>query len=934
MSSVSTANLSGLLGGASGSGSTANLFTALAASYSSGSAGSGAPATPQPTPPWSASVSSGNAAKAAQSALVQQALAGQPIINLGSAKLNVSTKNAAANNDYKSLFALYQGLNTLYHLTTQAQAPGASPSELNQLQQALTSGLSQVSSFLQAKNFDSLTVVQGGLSTSETSAAGVATASTTYVGQTIVLGSSADASPAFAGPVQFSATVTDDLGASKTVHFNLADLGSQTRSLTNVVKYINDQLTAAGVKTTISTQRTPGATQTEKVGGKTVKLGTSPDQYALVVNSVPGENLAFSAPATADAVYVAQGSGPNNASGQQLLKFQSTTTQGGTPPAALAQPQDTNVTSGEAWQNNLPSTVTGVQATAAGPNGSVYVLANINGSTGGQTLTSSSGVALLKYDSAGNIQFAQTLGASVNASGLGLAVSSAGEVAVTGQVTGSLKPGDGRASTAQSAFVNVYDASGDEQWSQSIPAADGAKGNAVAFAADGSVYVAGQTNSPILGASGSISTSGGFLAGFSATGAQTFVTQYGSTGANSATGVTVNGNHVLVAGVENGAAVVRSYQANGSGAGTLTASRNLGYLDGGSVAGIAVNNGQVVVAGTTQNTALAAGTTTSTGASGSNAFVAALDPSLTANTSDSVAYYQNQGSTTVTAVSVSDGNVYIAGQTGPQIKTTVGSGTSIKTVTGKAGYVAQINPDSGQVGFTTALQGQNGIASPTSIAVANGAASVLDRLGLPQGEIRQSAASKLLTTATSLQAGDSFSVLTTPGEAPTKITIQAADTLQTLANRINQASNFKLQAKVDTTATEQKLQITASNPQDSVQLLAGPTGQDALSALGLTAGLVQPKSPSTSSSSTPPPQTAFGLNLSPSLNLTTTTGAKQAGAQIQFAISELQSAYQAIVKANTPKSAQAAASSGKVPAAVQAQLANYRAGLARLTGSG
>jgi hypothetical protein len=979
--SVNNSYLLGLFSSSSSSSASANMFSVLSSAYTAeataASSAASSSQTPAPTPPWdepsstvstSTSSSSGSGSAAltpSQAAAVQQALAGQPIINPSAAQLNVSSSNAAVNSDYQNLFALYQGLSTLYGLTQQMSAPGTGSLQASEIEQAFNNGMSEVSSFLQGNNFQTLTVAQGTVSSSDTANVAVSQGSSTYVGQNIVQGSSADAESIFQGPVQFSMNVANSNGTSQTINFNLDQMGSETRSLTNVVDYLNSQLAAAGVSTRFATQRTAGTDQTETVGSNTVDLGTSPDQFALVLNGVPNETVSFSAPATADAVYVTQGSGAGGAAGQQLLKYQADATEGGTPPAAQAQPQDTNVTSGEAWQDNLPSTVTGVQATAAGPNGSVYVLANVDGTTSGQPIQGAGDVALMEYDSAGNLQFTQTLGAAVNASGLGLAVSADGEVAVTGQVTGSLTPGDGLSSTAQSAFVSVYSNTGDQLWSQTIPATSGSQGNSVAFGANDSVYVVGQTSSPILGANGSTSANGttSFLAGFSSTGAQQFVNQFGSTtGDNDATGVTVSGNQVLVGGTENGSAVVRSYTIGANGAATAGATENLGSLNGGSVAGIALNNGQLVVAGTTHNTGLSAGATTAAGGAGSNAFVATLDPSLMPTSTNSIAYYQSQGGTTVTAVSVANGNVYIAGQTGPTLtdpavvasgssasssssssssgissssssSTSASTTTSSQVTTGQAGYIAEINPTTGQVGFTTSLSGEAGIAAPTSITVATGGASVLDQLGLPQGTINQTAPSDVLTTATSLQPGDSFYIQGIAGQSPTQVTIQAGDTLSTLASRIAQASDFRLTATVNSSTTSQSLTLTATDPNEPVQILSGPTGENALPGLGLSPGLIQSSSSSSSSSSTSA-QTTFGLDLSSTLSLDSTTDISQAAAQIQYAMSEVQSAYQALVTANTPKSAQPAASSGTVPAYLQAQIANYQAGLARLTGSG
>src|SRR6185437_7663327 len=85
--------------------------------------GTAAPATPTqpvaPTPPWNSQETPTQA-----NANVQAALAGQPIINESAAKLDVP----GASTDYRKLFALYQGLDTLSNIAAQA-AGGISPQQ-------------------------------------------------------------------------------------------------------------------------------------------------------------------------------------------------------------------------------------------------------------------------------------------------------------------------------------------------------------------------------------------------------------------------------------------------------------------------------------------------------------------------------------------------------------------------------------------------------------------------------------------------------------------------------------------------------------------------------------------------------------------------------------------------------------------------------------
>ena len=97
-----------------------------------------------PTPPWNSAEPATQAA-----ANVQTALAGQPIINESAAVLDLPGASA----DYKKLFALYKGLDTLSNIAAQA-AGGNSPEQQRQLSQAFNSGLTQVSDYLSSSDFE------------------------------------------------------------------------------------------------------------------------------------------------------------------------------------------------------------------------------------------------------------------------------------------------------------------------------------------------------------------------------------------------------------------------------------------------------------------------------------------------------------------------------------------------------------------------------------------------------------------------------------------------------------------------------------------------------------------------------------------------------------------------------------------------------------
>jgi hypothetical protein len=223
-------------------------------------------------------------------------------------------------------------------------------------------------------------------------------------------------------------------------------------------------------------------------------------------------------------------------------------------------------------------------------------------------------------------------------------------------------------------------------------------------------------------------------------------------------------------------------------------------------------------------------------------------------------------------------------------------------------------------------------AAPTTIAVASGGASVLDRLGLPQGEIPQSD-SKQLVDATSLRAGDRFYVTSGTTGRSVAVTIDAKETLQTLARKIETASGRTLKVTIktdkdhvtgldgDTKITAggvQRLSITYADGRDGAVLRAGEAGRDALAGLGLTPGYI---GPSTSDLKT------FGLDLPKTLSLKDAEAAKAATSTLQLAIKALRDAYKALdPDSSKPKV------TGSAPPYLKAQLANYQAALARLTG--
>jgi hypothetical protein len=901
-----------------------DLKAGVSPSLSGAGSGTVSTSTPTQATPWAKSPTA-----AQTNALVQAALNGRQLFNPGAVKLSIPT-TAPNYGNTKQLFTLYQGLTALQDMATQAKASGTSSFQVDQLQAAFARGMQQLQTYLNGAPFTGFQVAQGSVAASDQSASGAPQETDAYTTQTLWSGDPTAVDPALQGAVQFSMTVTLPSGKQTVVNFNLADMGSTPRSLANVINYLNGQLQGAGVFTRFADVLTQGASSTIKVNGQTITGPATPNTYALKIVGNPIESITLSAPTTSAAVYLTQQAGAsasNTPSGAPAT--------GGAAPSPPSQQllkltTDPSATNARVFTDALGKAVQNATATATAPDGAVYVLANINGATQTGQLTAGHGIsgtqdaALMKYDSAGNLIWTQTLGSTQSASGLGLAVSADGsQVAIVGQGTGLSDSNGGPPSdtTDPTGFVSVFSSAGAPAWNQSIDGWTTGQASHVAFGADGSVYVAGTVQ---LGAGPSDT----FLAGFSAGGAPKFNTILGATSSNGVAGIAVDGSALVTAGDQNGDAVVQSFALQPSGAPVLSASEDLGQAH---VAGVAVNtDGSIIVAGSTNNGNLdPSATVGSAFAGGEDAFVAALNPSLSPSSSDTLAYFNGGADTTASAVTAAGGEVYVAGQ----IAATPAPGSG--ALTASDGFAAQVDPTTGAITWSNTINTADHQSAPNAIAVDPAGASSLDALGLPAGAIDFTPSQDLIAN-TALQPGDQFTIKSNFNALPTTITIQSGDTLQSLAQAIDRASGFAASATLVTTGGVQRLKITPTSSGFQITLGAGPTGKDALQGLGLSAGLITDNATAKAKSAiavngarpTTTLKANYGLGLESTLNLSTSLGAANALAQLGGAIMTVKQIYSQMT---TPPSAN---TSGPVPAWLTAEIANYQAALARLTNGG
>ena len=870
----------------------------------------------QPTPPWDVSVKASR-----PDSVVRAALAARQLINVDSGRLDLP----GASPDYRKLFALYQGLTSLTALATRVDQSGVGESEAARIRQRFSTGISEVGDYLRTAGFEDVRMVQGVSSTTAKTSAGVARDATRIVTRPVHDGDLASSVPNLEGPVVFDITI-GTVGGASTVPIDLAGMGAQTRTLDNVITFINGKLTDAGVATRLGREKVNGAPRTIQLGAKTITLPAQADQWGLVLQGTSAETVRFTAPQTSDAVYVVQASGSGG--GNELLKFQS---DGGAAPEPLQPFGQTGWVAGRASQTALPKGVETVRASAVAADGSLWIVADIEAAPGSQPLKGERDVALMKLDPAGRVVATRMLGASDEASGYAIAIAADGRVAVAGSVTGDLEPGarvvDANLSDS---FVTVFDPAGEELWTQRRGARAADEATAVSFGADGRVYVAGRSRSAMPGASG-LGGWDGYLQGFSATQAHSLapftasavsISQFGTVGDDSVKAMTVEGSSIYTAGVESGRVVVRHYTPGGDGAPSLSAVRDLGAASG-DVTGIAVSAGRVVLTGTTRNPALDIATVNTAHSGSSDAYVAVLGADLSPAAADRLTYVGGAGDDSVAGMKVHGGKVWITG--------IADRPAGAPADDPRQGYLTRLDPLTGAVEWTRTWPGADQQASPLSLAVASGGASVLDRLGLPQGLVSMGD-SKTLTAATALRPGDRFYVSPADGSRRRAVTIDAEDTLQTLARKIEQAASGQLRVTVATDALKtgetetlnsgrlQRLSIVPRDGRAGAILTSGETGRDALAALGLSPGIVSPK-PAAGDIKT------FAMALPPTLSLTGAERIKSTVEVLRAAVRVVRDAYKALAPgASRPPI------TGAPPAYQSAQLANYQAALARLGG--
>ena len=931
------------------------VTNAVAHAQTTSSAGTGKTgATAKDVTPWTT-------ASASQQARDAQVLSLTNFIDSSNVPLLAgSSTDTKMEQDNQKLFSLYNAINNVSYLATIAKRDGTTDGQRAGYNTRFQAGLQQIQSYISNTNFNLLTLQAEPASASVTSTATVAQPSFDYTGSVVASGaninsaiSGLSSSDSFNIAVKKGSTTTN-------VAIDLSKVQG-TLSMGNIVQYVNQQLAAGGFATRFAKDLVSGTND----GTAAV---TAKAQYAMQI--VPGGTEQVSLSATsAPALYVSGTSGLTAATTDSAADSQGRLTKltdltdptseysrsmavtvntasvasastSTTASSTASSTSSTASTSTSATSAMAPGTST-ANATVVDTSGNVYMLGNTSGNVGSQLNQSSQDVYLTKYDSAGNQLWSKLVGSADTANGTSMALNPQGGVVVVGSTTANLTTtaiGNGN----QDSFAVKYDASGNQVWTTQIPTLNTNSANAVSVDSSGNVYIGGQTNGVIGSGQTSAGKQDAYVVKLDSKGKVAYKQQFGTSGNDSvaATTTTANGD-LLVASVQNGHAIVSKY-AGGDATQPPAWTMDMGDLQsGGTIGGIVVKDNNIYVSGTTRNGALNA-TPSNSASGGTDAYVFSATDNGSSVTANHVTYVGTAGNEQGTALTVgTDGTVYLSGSTNA---TFAGQTRSIKDTSNM--FVAAVS-SSGSVNWVKQYGGADGQSTGTGVAFSSGGSSVLDNLGLPSGSVSGQQNSDL-TSATTLRPGDFFSVQIEGDASRTfKITIDKGETLNSLVTKINAQFGNKGKASVNYTSSGAALKIEVSagvtaklipGTSNSVvpgnaklgipdKTIVGDSNFDALGRLGISAQTLS--KPATTSSSTSSASTStsntYSLGFSTNLDISTTTGAGAARAQLLNVLSALQKAYQQSNTSTSTASTASSASSAQMSAAASTYYNNSNA---------
>jgi len=804
--------------------------------------------------------------------------------------------------DHKDLFALHQGLRRMYALASEASEDATGDSRRAFLDRRFQEGLVQLDSFVRGLDLQSLNVVSGALLDDAETARAIADGEYRYVSGVIHEGEFDAAVDAFQGDVQLGVGVTKN-GSETLIAIDLADMGATPRTLDNVAAHINSELEAAGVLTRFGRV---------KIGEENEFGIVEGDRFGFEISGVLTEKIRFDA-AGAPSAYMIGNSG--GAAGQ-LSKIDGLA--GAAPEYAFIKRIEADAPpppeEGEDPAETPPVTA---RAVATGPNGEIYALLESEGPVDGLAPRGERDLLLVKYDSTGKRVYSRALGAAESVSGAELAVDAAGDVVITGTVTGalgdSLDLGDG------DAFAAKYSADGTEQWLQRFGSADTDAIAAVAVSSGGAIFVAGTEKTGVgVGAGDRV-----FIRAYDADGQLLQELQPDAISGHAVTALALDGSGGLAVATKDSEGVGRITKFTGAaGQPSPVWTQTVGDLDGGQISAMTYDGTSLYLGGSAGAGSTLAGQFAGH-AGARDGVIARVSDNGTAASLDYAAFLGSPATDEIAGIQVEGGSVYATGRT---LGALPGGGALDGS---ENSFLARFDAADGALAWTSQLTGRGGKSAAVALAIDPRGDSVLDQLGLPRGTLDYGGSERVVDH-TAARPGDSFTVSVDGGRARS-VEIEADDTYLSLTFKINAVLVLDGKASVSRGDDGDRLRIEAREGV-TIELGSGPDGRDALGPLGFEKGVLY-EAPETDedadeASAAPP---LYGLGVDFSAALLRQDGANAAAAMLSEAMLEVQAAYR---KLTAPDLDSLKKPKGEVPAYLTARIANFQAGLDRLNAGG
>lgn len=829
---------------------------------------------------------------------------------------------AGDDKDSRALFALYNALTALETLAQYAAEKTTSEITLPRLNLQFQSGLAEVADFISDATLDKLTLFFGKKEDDVTSGSGLGKYGATIAGSVIQTGSRGDALDGVVGNEIFTIRIEQD-GAFDDITVDLSNI-TGTLNIDAIVDEMNAQIGAQSThQSSFSVKYDDNYDYFIQLDGSALETVSLIPQTSDPTLIVAGTQETADADGQAAAILTTVSSIETTDALHNLSQDISGIDPDATEiaqTAALAEDSDAE----DVDPVTTNSSAGGIVVDSVG---NVYVVGSTAGDVDGQVNTAStSDVFLTKFDTSGNVIYSRLLGANDDASAFNVTIDSDDNIIIVGQTTSDLSTGDVLDST--DAFVSKFTSSGDLLFTYQLDTFATTDAAAVTVDAAGDIYVGGS-------AYGDISIDSTYAGSYDSmilkidgiTGSLLSSQLIGGTGSEQIKDIAIaSDGDILVATVEDGSGFLRKLDATDLSVEVYNVA--LGDLSGGSIGAIAVDGSAIYVGGTTGDAAFdGGGSVTNTHSGGVDGFVTRIDDAGASATTNFTTFVGSTGTDNIADVVVNSGSVYVGGLTTGSINGETETGL-------QDSFVAKLDGTSGSITFVEQFGTSLGTSEATSIAFSSSGSSVLDFLGLSTGILNQSETLDI-ETQTSARAGDFF-YISVDGAPKRRITIEAGDDFEDLARKIDRLSLRGITSESFTGENGPTLRIKATNG-STVELFAGIGDQDALSRLGieptklLASELLFQLDAGKVGFDPEDLGGVFGLSLSTSFHISDKTTAQYVLTQLTNATTTIQRAFRTLsfdpVKAQLLNDARF---KGAVPPHLQAQIANFEAGLARL----